>query len=281
MNIFKTGVLLVALTMLLIWIGSAIGGQHGAMVAFIFAIIFNFGSYWFSDKIVLAMYRAKEVSKFEASELYSIIENLTSEADLPMPKICIIPGGALNAFATGRDPQHAAVCVTEGLLNSLSADELKGVLAHELSHIRNRDTLVMTIAASIAGAVMMIAYMARWAAIFGGFGRGSRDRGGNIFGLLAISILAPIAAIIIQLAISRTREYSADRSAARLAHSPLGLASALKKLNDSARYNRLPASQHTAHLFIVNPLNRRDFISNLFSTHPPINERVRRLKSIP
>jgi len=280
MNYFKTGALLVALTLLLIWVGSMFGGQQGALIAFIFAIVINFGSYWFSDRIVLAMYKAKPVSKSEAPEVYDLVEDLIIDAKLPMPKICIIPMDVPNAFATGRDPNHAAVCVTQGILNTLTKDELKGVLAHELAHIKNRDTLIMTIAAAVAGAIMMLAYMARWAALFGGYGRGSRDRGGNnIFGLIAISILAPIAAMIVQLAISRTREYSADRSGAAFAHSPLGLASALSKLESAAKRRPVNVSANTTHLFIVNPL-RGNMLATLFSTHPPIQERIKRLKSL-
>jgi len=279
MNYFKTGVLLIALTLILVWIGGIFGGQHGAMIAFIFALVLNFGSYWFSDRIVLAMYKAKEVSKFESPELYDLVEDLVIDAKLPIPKICIMPTDALNAFATGRNPSHAAVCVTRGMLNTLSNEELKGVLAHELAHIKNRDTLIMTIAASVAGAIMMIAYMARWAAIFGGYGRTSRDRGGNIFSLLAISILAPIAALIIQLAISRTREYFADKSGAGFAGSPLGLAHALRKLDSAATRHKLPASHQTAHLFIVNPL-RGNLLARLFSTHPPTEERIKRLENL-
>ena len=279
MNYFKTFVLLLALTFILIWIGSRFGGQQGAMFAFIFALVINFGSYWFSDKIVLKMYKAREVTRFEAPELYDLIEDLIIDAKLPMPKICVMPIDAPNAFATGRDPNHAAVCVTQGIMNTLTRDELKGVLAHELAHIKNRDTLIMTIAASVAGAIMMLAYMARWAAIFGGVrGSSGRDRGGGALGMLAIAILAPIAAMIVQLAISRTREYSADKSGAGFAHSPTGLASALKKLDHAAKQRRMPAAPNTAHLFIVNPL-RGNFLATLFSTHPPTEERVKRLES--
>ena len=280
MNYFKTGVLLLALMLLLVWIGSMFGGRQGAAIAFIFALLLNFGSYWFSDKIVLAMYKAKEVTKFEAPELYEIVEELIIDAALPMPKVCVIPINVPNAFATGRDPQHAAVCVTQGILNTLNSDELKGVLAHELAHIKNRDTLIMTVAASVAGAVMMLAYMARWAAIFGGVGgRNSRGSGGNIMGLIAISILAPVAAMVVQLAISRTREYAADKSGAGFAHSPFGLASALKKLENAARRHPTQTSPNTAHLFIVNPL-RGNFLATLFSTHPPMAERIKRLNSM-
>ncbi len=280
MNYFKTFVLLVALTFILIWIGSYFGGQQGATFAFIFALALNFGSYWFSDKIVLKMYKAREVTRFEAPELYDLIEDLIIDAKLPMPKICIVPIDTPNAFATGRDPNHAAVCVTQGIMNTLTQDELKGVLAHELAHIKNRDTLIMTIAASVAGAIMMLAYMARWAAIFGGYrgSSGGRDKGGGL-GMLAIAILAPVAAMIVQLAISRTREYSADKSGAGFAHSGTGLANALKKLDHAAKKRRFPAAPNTAHLFIVNPL-RGNFLATLFSTHPPMEERVRRLEAL-
>lgn len=279
MNYAKTFILLLTLTLLLIWIGNMFGGPTGATIAFIFALVLNIGSYWFSDKIVLRMYGAREVSKNEAPELHGTIENLIIDAKLPMPKVCIMPQQVPNAFATGRDPDHAAVCVTEGILSLLTEDELKGVLAHELAHVKNRDTLIMTIAATVAGAIMVLASMARWAAIFGGFGGRGRDRGGNIFSLLAIAILAPIAAMIVQLAISRTREYAADNRGANFAHSPYGLASALKKLDYAARRYRMPASPQTAHLFIVNPL-RGNFLATLFSTHPPIEKRVEQLESL-
>lgn len=278
MNYVKTFILLLTLTFLLIWIGSLIGGPRGAMIAFIFALLINAGSYWFSDKIVLSMYKAREVSKNDAPELYSAVENLCIDAKLPMPKICIMPQNTPNAFATGRDPQHAAVCVTEGIMNLLTEDELKGVLAHELAHIKNRDTLIMTVAATVAGAIMMLASMARWAAIFGGFGGRDRNRGGGIFSLIAISIMAPIAAMIVQLAISRTREYAADKRGAQFAHSGHGLASALKKLENAAKKSRMPVSAQTAHLFIVNPL-KGNFLAKLFSTHPPIANRIERLEA--
>lgn len=282
MNYAKTFVLLLALTFILIWIGNIFGGPRGAIFAFAFAMIINVGSYWFSDKIVLSMYKAKEVSKNEAPELYSIVEDLIIDAKLPMPKICIMPQETPNAFATGRDPNHAAVCVTHGIMSLLTEDELKGVLAHELAHIKNRDTLIMTIAATVAGAIMMLASMARWAAIFGGFGGRSRDSrgGGNIFALIAVSILAPIAAMIVQLAISRTREYSADKRGAQFAGSSHGLANALKKLDHAAKHRRMNASPQTAHLFIVNPLKGKDVLATLFSTHPPIERRIERLESL-
>lgn len=280
MNYIKTGILLVVLTLLFVWVGGMIGGQQGMMLAFIFALIMNFGAYWFSDKIVLSMYRAQEASEAQMPEIHAIVKELASEAGMPMPKIYVIPQNTPNAFATGRDPRHAAVCVTHGIMDALSHDELKGVLAHEMAHVKNRDVLIMTVAAAIAGAVMMLANMARWAAIFGVGGRGGRDRGGaNLIALLAISILAPLAALIVQLAISRTREYAADNRGAKLAHSSLGLASALKKLEHTSRYQRMKASPQTAHMFIVNPLHG-GALARLFSTHPPTSERVRRLEEM-
>lgn len=279
MNYIRTFTLLLTLTLILIWVGNMFGGPRGAIIAFIFASVLNIGSFWFSDKIVLSMYGAREVSRNEAAELYDILQKLTSDAKMPMPKIFIMDQKVPNAFATGRDPEHAAVCVSSGIMNLLTEDELKGVIAHELSHIRNRDTLIMTIAATVAGAIMMIASMARWAAIFGGFGDRDRGRGGNVFSLLAVAIFAPLAALIVQLAISRTREYAADRSGANLVRSPYGLANALKKLELAAKQQRMIASPQTAHLFIVNPL-RGDMLANLFSTHPPVEKRVERLESL-
>ena len=279
MNYMKTFILFLALTMLLIWIGSIIGGQNGALTAFIFALVINIASYWFSDRIVLAMYKAREVSKSAAPKLYSILEKLTADAGLPMPRVCVIQQDVPNAFATGRDPGHAAVCVTQGILGLLSEEELKGVLAHELAHIKNRDTLIMTVAATVAGAVMMLANMARWASFFAGSGgRNERDRG-NTISLLAVAIIAPIAAMIVQLAISRTREYAADKRGAFFAHSPYGLAKALGKLDYAAGRYRMNASPQTAHMFIVNPL-RGNFLATLFSTHPPVEKRIERLEAL-
>jgi len=279
MSYVKTGILLVVLTLLFMWVGGLIGGQQGMMFAFAFAVLMNFGAYWFSDKIVLTMYKAQEISESQAPELYTVVKELSREAGMPMPKICTIPQNTPNAFATGRNPKHAAVCVTCGIMDTLNSDELKGVLAHELAHIKNRDVLIMTIAAAIAGAIMMLASMARWAAIFG-FGGRSRGRDGtNMIALLAISILAPLAALVVQLAISRTREYSADSRGAKLAHSPYGLANALKKLEEAAKYQKMKASPQTAHMFIVNPL-RGGMMASLFSTHPPIQERVKRLEAM-
>jgi heat shock protein HtpX len=278
MNYIKTGLLLVILTMIFVWVGGLIGGQQGMVFAFVFAVLMNFGAYWFSDRIVLSMYRAQEVSRSQAHELYDTVELLSREANIPAPKVYVIPQNTPNAFATGRDPEHSSVCVTHGIMDALNREELKGVLAHEIAHIKNRDVLIMTVAASIAGAIMMLANMARWAAIFG---VGGRDRRGSsdMISLLAISILAPLAAVVVQLAISRTREYVADNRGARLAKSPHGLASALKKLEAASRAHKMKASPQTAHMFIVNPL-RGNMMANLFSTHPPIPERVRRLENI-
>lgn len=278
MNYFKTGILLVALTLILIWIGSIIGGPRGAMIAFIISLIINGISFWFSDRIVLAIYKAYEVPKQQYYHLYSLVNDLALNARLPMPRLYMVENDSPNAFATGRDPDHACLCVTKGLLKILEEDELKGVLAHELAHVKNRDTLIMTTTAAIAGAIMMLANIARWAAIFGGGSRNRRD-GANIFGLIAISIIAPIAALIVQLAISRSREYSADKRGAYIARNSRGLASALSKLSEAQRHSKLQASPQTAHLFIVNPF-RGNFIANLFSTHPPIKERIARLEAI-
>lgn len=279
-NYIKTGLLLTALTMLLVWIGGYLGGNTGAIYAFIFAFIMNVGAFWFSDKIVLAMYKAKEINESEAPEIYNMVRELTQSAKLPMPRLYITPQNSPNAFATGRSPSHAAVCVTQGILNILNRDELKGVIAHELSHIKNRDTLIMTVAATIAGAITILASWARWTAMFGGFGgRGGRSRDGNVIGYLFMLIVAPIAAMLIQLAISRTREYSADKRGAYMAGTPSGLAQALLKLEKGARANPMKENHSTAHLFIVNPLSGKG-LAALFSTHPPVQERVKRLKNL-
>jgi heat shock protein HtpX len=277
MNYVKTGLLLIVLTMLFVLIGGYFGGQTGAVYAFIFAFVMNVGAYWFSDKIVLMMYKAKEANAKEVPEIYNIVRELAVSAKMPMPKVYIAPQDAPNAFATGRSPKHAAVCVTQGILNILDREELKGVIAHELSHIKNRDTLIMTIAATIAGAITMIANMARWAAIFGG--RGNRDREGGGIGVLVMLIVAPIAAMLIQLAISRSREYAADKRGALIAGTPTGLSHALLKLERGNKVYPMDANQATAHLFIVNPLSA-GAIAGLFSTHPPIKERVKRLEGM-
>ena len=280
MNYFKTAVLLIALTVLLIWVGSMFGGQQGAIFAFAIAMCMNFFSYWFSDKIVLKMYGASEISERDSPTYYGIVRELTANADLPMPRMYIIPTNSMNAFATGRNPRHAAVAVTEGLMNSMSRAELKCVIGHELSHVRNRDILISTIVATIAGAVMMLANIARWGAMFGGYGgRGEEDRRGGGLAVLFLAILAPLAALLIQMAISRSREYAADSGSARLTGNPLGLASALGKLHQAAIARPMHAGQSTAHLFIVNPLSGRSFMS-IFSTHPPVEERIKRLRAM-
>jgi len=280
MNYFKTSILLIALTLLLVWAGSVFGGKAGAIFAFAIALGMNFFSYWYSDKIVLKMYGAKQVSEHDAPQYYRFVKELTASAGLPMPKLYIIKNQAMNAFATGRNPQNAAVAVTEGLLNSLSPEELKGVLGHELSHVRNRDILISTIVATIAGAITMLANMAQWAAIFGGFGGHDDDEGGGSgIALLIMAIVAPIAALIIQMAISRSREYAADKGGAIMTQNPLGLASALEKLHRAARSRPLNAGTASAHLFIVNPLSGRS-LASLFSTHPSAEERIKRLKAM-
>lgn len=280
MNTLKVGVLLVALTALFIFVGDVIGGRSGAMIAFGLALVMNFVSYWFSDKIVLGMYGARALSPADAPELYRMVERLSDRAGIPMPRLYVVPGEQPNAFATGRDPAHAAVAVTAGLLRLLDTEEVEGVLAHEIAHIKHRDTLTMTVVATIAGAVMLLADMARWAMIFGGARSDDRE-GGNPLVYLFIMIVAPIAAMLIQLAISRAREYEADATGAKLAGSPDGLISALRKLEQASRMIPMEASPSTAHLFIVNPLRGMcGALMNLFMTHPPIEERVRRLQQM-
>jgi heat shock protein HtpX len=274
----KTALLLGALTGLLMLIGGLVGGARGAEFAFFIALAMNFLSYWFSDKIVLRAYGAKELDPSEAPELYSIVQELAHEAHIPVPRIYLIDTDTPNAFATGRSPKHAAVAVTRGILRICSREELKGVLGHELSHVINRDILTSSIAATLAGAIMILASWARWGAIFGGFGGGGDDnRRGGLLELLVMAFLAPLAASLIQLAVSRTREYQADASGARLAHNPLYLANALRKLEAANERMPMDAGPATAHLFIVNPLSAQG-ISRLFSTHPPIEERIRRLE---
>ena len=279
MNMLKTGVLLVALTALIVFIGGLIGGTNGTIIAFAIALVMNLGSYWFSDKIVLTMYRAKPITEAEAPDLYSLVGRLTTEAGLPMPKLYAIPSEMPNAFATGRNPQHAAVAVTQGLLRILDRSEIEGVIAHELAHVKNRDILISTIAATLAGAIMMIARMAQFAAIFGG-GRDDREQGGGgMIGLLVAMIVAPIAALMIQMAISRSREYQADATGARISGKPMGLAHALLKLERGSQYVPSDANPATAHMFIVNPL-RGGGVLSLFSTHPATADRVARLETM-
>jgi heat shock protein HtpX len=278
MNSFKTFVLLLVLTLLLIWIGQVLGGREGATLAFFIAMVMNFGSYWFSDKIVLAMYHAKEVTPSQAPKLHRIVNNLCQSARLPKPKVYIIPNPTPNAFATGRNPNHAAVAVTDGILQLLSEDELEGVLGHELAHIQNRDILISTIAATIAGAITMLASWARWAAIFGIGGR-SDEEGNNPLVFIVMLIVAPLAAMLIQMAISRSREYLADASGARMCGKPLSLANALRKLTAGVQRVPMHANPSTAHMFIVNPLFGGGLMT-LFSTHPPIKSRIAKLEKM-
>jgi len=279
MNTIKTIALMTGLMLLLVFVGGALWGRNGMILFFGIGMIMNLVNYWFSDKIVLAMYGAKEVTDREAPVLYSVTRELASRGQMPMPKVYIIPSGGLNAFATGRNPKHAAVAATEGLIQALNREELAGVMAHELSHVRNRDILIGTIAAAIAGAISMIANIAQWGLIFGGYGgRRDDDRGGGIGAILMI-ILAPIAALLIQMAISRSREYQADASGARLCGNPRSLASALRKLQMGTMRAPMDANPATAHMFIVNPLRGGGMMS-WFSTHPPMEERIQRLESM-
>ena len=280
-NLVKTGVLLAALTVLLVLIGGALGGQHGMLLAFVMAMVMNLGSYWFSDKIVLSMYGAKPVDEAQAPGLYRIVRTLATRAGIPMPKVYIMPEETPNAFATGRNPQHAAVAVTEGILRVMSEEELEGVLAHELSHVQNRDTLIMAIAATLAGAITYMAHMAQWAMIFGGGRRDSDEEGGSggVLGGILMIVLAPLAATLIQLAVSRSREFQADATGAQVAGKPWGLASALEKLDQASKVIPLEATPATAHLFIVNPLSG-GMLRSLFSTHPSTEERVARLRAM-
>jgi len=270
---------MLVLTALFILVGSAIGGKSGAIYAFVFAALMNFFAYWFSDKIVLRMYGAQQVSQGEAPELYQIVGELTNKASLPMPKVYMIENDTPNAFATGRNPEHAAVAVTTGIMRILSKEELMGVIGHELSHIRNRDILISTLAATMAGAIGMLARMAQFGALFGG-ARSDEDEGGggNFIAVLIFSMIAAFAAILIQMAISRSREYLADEGGAHLSH-PLSLAKALGKLDMAAQRIPMEANPSTAHMFIVNPL-RGGGVLSLFSTHPPIEERIARLEEM-
>ncbi|RMD83897.1 MAG: protease HtpX [Candidatus Dadabacteria bacterium] len=276
-NYLKTTVLLAALSALLLLIGQAVGGQAGMIVAFVFAAIMNFGSYWFSDRLVLTMYRGRPVGPDH--RLYRIVERLCQRANLPMPKVYVLPTPSPNAFATGRSPSHASVAATEGLLAILDDEELEGVMGHELAHVAHRDILIQSVAATIGAAIMLLANMARWAAIFGVGGRDDRD-GGSPLALLATALLAPIAAMIIQAAISRSREFEADSGGARIAGSPAGLARALAKIERAVRQVPLEANPATAHLFIMQPFAGGKGLLGLFSSHPPTEERIRRLMRI-
>jgi len=279
MNAMKTTLLLALLTVLLVLIGGAIGGQGGMLIALVMAGVMNFVSYWFSDKIVLAMYGAREITESDGPEFYGLVRQLANRAGLPMPRVYIIQSDTPNAFATGRNPEHAAVAATTGILRILNREELMGVMAHELSHVKHRDILISSIAATVAGAITYLAHMAQWAAVFGG-GRDRDEGGGGLFGMLVMAIVAPLAALLIQMAISRSREYEADRGGAEISGNPLYLASALKKLETANR--QIPMEEATpasAHMFIVNPLTGGGIMS-LFSTHPPMEERVRRLEEM-
>jgi heat shock protein HtpX len=277
-NTLKTTFLLAVLTVLFVLVGKAIGGQSGMVIAFGLAIVMNVGSYWFSDKIVLRMYGAREVTEAEAPQLHGMVRRLATAAGTPMPKVCIIPQESPNAFATGRNPAHAAVAVTEGILRILSPDELEGVLAHEMAHVKNRDILIGTVAATLAGAIMMMANMAKFAAIFGGGGRDDREGGGGL-SLLAMAIIAPLGAMLVQMAVSRSREYLADETGARFCGRPEALARALEKISGWSRQVPMDASPATAHMFILSPLSGGGLMS-LFSTHPPVEKRIERLLAL-
>ncbi|HCC68627.1 MAG TPA: zinc metalloprotease HtpX [Nitrospiraceae bacterium] len=275
MNTLKTMVLMVALTLVLVWAGAAFGGRSGMTMALIFALAMNLFAYWFSDKIVLKMYGARKVNDAEAPELYSMVRRLAQKSEQPMPQVYIIDQDQPNAFATGRNPKHSAVAVTTGIMRILSREELEGVIGHELAHIKHRDILISTIAATMAGAISFLAQMAQWAAIFGG----RRDGGGSPIAALVMMIVGPIAALLIQMAISRSREYAADVGGAKIAGNPRSLANALKKLHITSQRIPMEASPSTAHMFIVNPLSGGGLLK-LFSTHPPMEERIKRLESM-
>jgi heat shock protein HtpX len=277
-NMLKTTLFLALLTGLFIAVGGLLGGRSGMLMAFVFAVIMNFVSYWFSDKIVLKMYGAQPIGEAEAPVVYRIVRSLATRAGIPMPKLYLIPSEAPNAFATGRSPQHAAVAVTQGILRIMDERELEGVLAHELSHVLNRDILISTVAATVAGAISMLANMAQWGMMFGG-SRDEEGRSTNPIALILTIILAPLAAMLIQMAVSRSREYQADASGARLTKNPHGLASALAKLGQATRIVPMDANPATAHLFIVNPLSGRSLMS-LFATHPPLEDRIARLEAM-
>ena len=279
-NQIKTTLLLAVMTAFIMVVGNMLGGRQGMIIALVLAAGMNFFSYWYSDKIVLKMYRASEATPGQAPELYEMVQTLAGQASLPMPKVYIIPNEAPNAFATGRNPDNAVVAVTQGLMRLMNRQEIMGVLAHELAHVKNRDILIGTIAATMAGAIMMLASMARWSAIFGGMHRDDDNGGGmGAVGMIAMSIIAPMAAMVIQMAVSRSREYLADATGARIAGGPEGLAGALEKLGAYSKRIPMDANPSTAHMFIVNPLSGKS-LQRLFSTHPPVEERIRRLRGV-
>jgi heat shock protein HtpX len=276
MNNIKTVILLGALTGLFLLVGGVAGGQSGMLIALVLAGIMNIAAYWFSDKIVLRTYGAQPLSEAQAPEIYQMVEELSQRAGIPRPAIYILNEESPNAFATGRDPQHSAIALSTGIIKLMTPDQLKGVIGHELSHIRHRDTLIQTAAATIAGAIMFLAYQMRWFAFLGG---GDDDENGGVLGLLLMAILAPLAAMLIQMAISRSREYRADQGSAQLTRNPEGLASGLEKLGVYSRRIPMKATQQTAHLFIVSPLSGKGLM-NLFSTHPPLQDRIARLRTL-
>jgi heat shock protein HtpX len=279
-NVFKTGLLLAVLTAMLVLIGGAIGGQQGMVIAFVIALGMNFVSYWFSDKIVLAAYGAQPIDEAAAPRLYAIVRRLATRAGIPMPRVYLLPSETPNAFATGRNPQHAVVAVTDGIMRILDEEELEGVLAHELSHVKNRDVLISTIAATLAGAITYLAHMAQWAAMFGGRSRDDEEGGSNPIAMILLAILAPIAALLVQMAVSRSREFQADATGAQVAGRSGGLAKALEKLQMANQAMPMAhATPATAHLFIVNPLSG-ETLMRLFSTHPPLEERIARLRAM-
>src|SRR5206468_2759767 len=278
-NVFKTGFLLAVLTMMLVLLGGAFGGRQGMLIAFVIALLMNFFSYWFSDKMVLAAYGAQPIEEAAAPRLYAIVHRLATRAGIPMPRVYLIPSETPNAFATGRNPEHAAVAVTEGIMRILDEEELEGVLAHELSHVKNHDVLISTIAATLAGAITYLAHMAQYAAMFGGR-RDDEEGGSNPIAAILLAILAPIAALLVQMAVSRAREFQADATGAQVSGKSWGLAKALEKLqmaNEAAPMAQ--ATPATAHLFIVNPLSGQTLM-RLFSTHPPLEERIARLRAM-
>lgn len=277
-NVLKTALLLAVLTVMLVLLGGAIGGRQGMLIAFILALAMNFGSYWWSDKIVLAMYRARPISAAQAPRLHDVVRRLARQAGVPVPRVYLIPSEQPNAFATGRNPEHAVVAVTEGIMRLLDDEELEGVLAHELAHVVNRDVLISTVAATLAGAITHLAYMAQWGAILGGGRHDDEDSPGPIV-MLLMAIVAPLAAMLVQLAVSRSREFQADATGARLAGRTRGLSRALEKLQMAAHAVPMNANPATAHLFIVNPLSGQA-LTRLFSTHPPMHERIARLRTM-